>query len=118
MNHSNSTANLLSESDDTYYDYTSIPMLSQSPSIKLNLGEMKHENLNVKSAHVPKQVTLSWTSLTIKAHIRSFLDTKFAFFNKKHQRKRHELILSSINGIVEPGQMLALMGPRYSTYYI
>jgi hypothetical protein len=68
--------------------------------------------VSMKSFSVPKQVTLSWTSLTIKARSKSYLDLPMAIFRKKLKRKRNEIILNKIHGMVEPGHLLALMGPR------
>ena len=68
------------------------------------------EAFNVKSKnYIPKQITLAWISLTIKA-------TGDPYFNlplsKKFKRQRTETILDKVNGIVEPGTLLALMGSR------
>ena len=111
MNGSN--ANLINST------YTSISIPHQQSAVAINgisvndMDEKKNDQLNAKNSFVPKQVTLSWTSLTIKARVRSFVDTTLGFLNKKRKRKRHEVILNKIHGIVAPGQMLALMGPRY-----
>ena len=79
----------------------------------MNSNEKVNENMiSMKNFFVPKQVTLSWTSLTIKARSKSYLDLPMAILRKKLKRKRNEIILNKIHGMVEPGQLLALMGPR------
>ncbi|CAF1123769.1 unnamed protein product, partial [Brachionus calyciflorus] len=69
----------------------------------------KYENL--QSYSIPKYINLSWSHLTIKATIGS---KNKSLFNLCRQSKRFETILNEVKGIVEPGEMLALMGPSGS----
>nr|QUF59472.1 ATP-binding cassette transporter Abcg-like8 [Brachionus angularis] len=58
---------------------------------------------------VPKRITLSWSNLSIKAKSKSLKDILL-----RNKNVRFETILDQIKGIVEPGEMLALMGPSGS----
>ena len=91
---------------------SNLPILYKQNN-NMNSNEKVNENMiSMKNFFVPKQVTLSWTSLTIKARSKSYLDLPMAILRKKLKRKRNEIILNKIHGMVEPGQLLALMGPR------
>ncbi|CAF0771945.1 unnamed protein product, partial [Brachionus calyciflorus] len=69
----------------------------------------KYENL--ENFSIPKYITLSWSHLTIKASIGS---KNKSLFNLCRKSKRFETILNEVKGIVEPGEVLALMGPSGS----
>lgn len=90
--------------------YTSI-LMNQNRNNLYNLTKKNESYADIKNSNIPKRVTLSWTSLTIKADVRSLLDKALAMANLV-KKKRSEVILNKVHGIVEPGQMLALMGPR------
>lgn len=64
--------------------------------------------MNTKSLN---NITLTWNSLTIKVNKRS-LAHKCLPLNKK---PNCEIILEDLKGIAEPGELLAIMGPRYFT---
>ena len=91
--------------------YTSI-LMNQNKNNLYNLTKKNESYAENKNSNIPKRVTLSWTSLTIKADVRSLIDKALAKANLVKKKKRSEVILNKVHGIVEPGQMLALMGPR------
>ena len=64
------------------------------------------------NSFIPEKVTLTWSSLTIRATVKSYLSLPRAILNKKFERKRSETILNSCHGIMVPGTLTALIGPR------
>lgn len=60
---------------------------------------------------VPKTVTLSWKSITVKASTGGPLVNFFSKLN--NNSKSIKTILKNVSGVVEPGKMLALIGSRY-----
>ena len=72
------------------------------------------ENFIIRNnSFIPEKVTLTWSSLTIRATVKSYLSFPRAILNKKFERKRSETILNSCHGIMEPGTLTALIGPRF-----
>ena len=72
-------------------------------------------NQNHKKSNIPKRVILSWHSLTIKARVRNLAQTIVSCCKSVNKRKeRFETILYKVRGIVEPGELLGLMGARYN----
>jgi hypothetical protein len=54
------------------------------------------------SYSIPKKVTLSWKSVNVKTSTGGLL-----------RKIKSKVILDDVHGVVEPGQMVALMGARY-----
>ena len=78
----------------------------------------KMDSKNKSNLSIPKRVILSWTNLTIKAEMKSLTEKIMYYANFGKRKKRYEIILNNIRGVVEPGEMLALMGPRYESLLI
>ena len=64
----------------------------------LNTNKQEEINKNL----LPKRVTLTWKSVNVKTPIRKYF-----------RNVGSKTILNNVNGIAEPGQMVALMGARY-----
>jgi len=85
--------------------------------------ELNDKNDNTRSADenifktrnnsfIPEKVTLSWSSLTIRVSTKSYLSLPQSFLNKRMFRKRTEIILNDCCGLLMPGTLTALIGPR------
>jgi hypothetical protein len=61
---------------------------------------------------IPKKVTLSWKSVSVTASTATLLTSVKSKF-KKDSQPQIKTILKNVDGIVQPGQMVALMGARY-----
>jgi hypothetical protein len=66
-----------------------------------------------KNNFLPKSITLSWKSLTIKAKNESLTQNVLSRLGIAKKKKKYETILNNVKGIVHSGELLALMGPRY-----
>ena len=64
------------------------------------------------SNKLPESVTLSWHSIEVKADINTFKDKVLNLVRCGRSSNKYKTILENINGCVEPGELLALMGPR------
>lgn len=74
--------------------------------METNIGKLG--SLHNKSCYsIPEKITLSWSDLTIRAQINP---KKKYLLNVCSDFKAYETILNKVKGIVEPGEMLALMG--------
>jgi hypothetical protein len=69
-------------------------------------------NAKKYSNSIPHRVTLSWHSLSIKMQKKRSIDKILSNFCLGKRKSKQETILDNIKGIVEPGEMLALMGSR------
>ena len=65
-------------------------------------GSVKHD------VRIPRRVSLSWEDVAIKIERNLLVDKMLC------RRKEDEVILENVRGLVEPGEMLALLGPRYA----
>lgn len=92
----------------------------------MQLVDLKDENNSRQVAlhlpdgdyKIPKKVILTWKNLNIKIESKSLKQIMINSINKDTLQKRSDLknydtLLNDLHGIVEPGQMLALMGSRY-----
>ena len=62
---------------------------------------------------IPKKVTLSWKSVIVSASTETITSKiKSKFKPSKTAKPRQKTILKNVDGIIEPGQMVALMGAR------
>lgn len=60
---------------------------------------------------IPKKIVLSWRSISAY--------TKSSCLNRKilkNENSKVKIILENVNGIVRPGEMLALIGSRYKNF--
>ena len=76
----------------------------------INISEpqlFSHKNVDIEIPSIPKNITLSWRSINAYRHTESCSEKVLSIFQKK---KNTELALENSNGIVRPGEMLALMG--------
>lgn len=89
-----------------------LDLLVMNSSASKNTANLIGEKLTV----IPKTVTLSWKSITVKAPTGGALINFFAKCNNNSPNLK--TILHNADGIVEPGQMLALMGSRYTFFFI
>lgn len=78
----------------------------------IDANEINNEmnGLNKNNRLIPDRITLSWRSITVKA---SNDKTCFKSPFKSHKSNIKKTILENVHGIVEPGQMVALIGARY-----
>lgn len=60
---------------------------------------------------IPKSVTLSWKSVTVKREKNPIL-RKIETFIKKETPTEYDNILLDASGICKPGEILAIMGAR------
>ena len=68
------------------------------------------ENREADNQLVPKQVVLSWRSISAQASNSSPINKSIEWLKTKKTKNKN--ILENINGIVQPGEVLALMGAR------
>jgi hypothetical protein len=99
------------ELEKKHFAFTNHGLNVSNVNINGVINEPQNTNGHVGAPqNIPRKVTLSWRSITVKAPpgacgITSVSKCKLAFKPKK-------IILKNVDGIVKPGQMVALMGAR------
>ena len=93
--------------------YTNAAFIDNDSQRVVNYQEKKEEYFEKNSSNnIPKYVTLAWHSITITAQTKSLTERFINRLRCKKSIKKVETILNNVKGIVESGEMLALMGPR------
>jgi hypothetical protein len=70
------------------------------------------ETRNTTLLAYPQKITLSWKSINVQVEKKSLRETFLRTFTKTRSNSPNETILTHVQGVVEPGEILALMGAR------